>query len=156
MQKLTSFSLFFIVILFITSCKKKEEITPDKQIRFNIVNTNGLGINTIEGGQAPEEYNLIKFNKDFYDNIESIVLAGQIRSSDPSANCIVELVNVTDNIIYSSSQIKGNSTSFSLATSGNFISDLPGKEITLSVRIRTDKEGIVVEANQINLFLYRK
>ncbi|ALI98347.1 DUF7151 family protein [Rufibacter tibetensis] len=129
----------------------------DKQIRLPFPSENGYGTSTTEWYLIPEvSLRLIKFNKANFSNVDSITFTSNLRSNDGSTNCFVELLNLTDNTVISSSALKSNSPIYNLVESKNIFKELPNKEITLGVRMRSEQDGIYVQGHIFHLFLYRK
>ena len=97
-----------------------------------------------------------KFNKTGYTDLDSVIFAGMVQSQEKVAYRIAELVNVSENQVIASSAIDVSSSSYTLIPSGNIIDKLPAREVTLGVRIRTDKGMEYVSGSQFYLYLYRK
>jgi hypothetical protein len=149
-------TLFFLFLL--NACTINEVGPPgqngvsDKQIRFPLGNNIGTELTTPQATDS--QFDLIKFDKRNYVSVDSIVFSSRMRVSDGADSCIVELFNVTDNQVITSSKIRTNATTFTWQDSPNLYSNLPSKQITLAVRVRS-KIGKSVEGGQSFLFLYR-
>ena len=128
----------------------------DKQLRldFNIIDT--LQSRDTLGTVSSQQFTIVKFNKAYYVNIDSIIFLAFLRSSDTNAVCTLELFNVTDNVGIDSSLIQSKDTTYKLVESKNIFKDLPSKEITLAVKISSSKQGTLVEALQPVVYLYRR
>jgi len=102
-------------------------------------------------------YNLIKFNKQYYVGVDSIVFTCSLKNDDPTNKVYAELFNLTDSLSISNSQIEANKVNYDYIDSKNIYNSLPNKEITLAIRIRTEKNGVWVSTGKTSfLFLYRK
>jgi hypothetical protein len=157
-MKLTKLFLNLLIINLLASCTIYEAGVPgldgvsDKQIRFPI-GTN-ISSNATTATRAASQYDLIKFDKRNYIQVDSIIFSSRMRSALPTDSCIVELFNVTDNQVVSNSILYSKSETFVWQDSKNIFSSLPNKEVTLSVQVRS-KKGATVEGGQSFLFLYR-
>jgi hypothetical protein len=125
----------------------------DKQIRFDL--GGGFGTSSTTPFMFDEVYSLIKFNVYNYTGVDSVVLYGILQSSNSNTNCIVDLYNWTDDVVIAESEIRSNSTSLVWVSSSNIFNELPNKEISLALRIRSENEGIFVTIDQGLLFLFR-
>jgi hypothetical protein len=125
----------------------------DKQIRFEI--PANMGTTSQTGFIMTEGYSLIRFNIANYSGVDSVVLSAFVRSHDQNSSCYFDLYNRTDSVLITQSLIQTNNTTASWVTSANFMNELPHKEITLSARIRSQTEGVAVDANGAYMFLYR-
>jgi len=125
----------------------------DKQIRFDM--GGGVGTSSSTPGIFPEVYSLIKFNVYNYTDVDSVVLFGILKSSDSNTDCIIDLYNWTDNVVIPGSEIRSNSTTPVWASSSNIFNELPNKEISLALRMRSENQGIHVVIEQALLFLFR-
>ena len=128
----------------------------DKQLRldFNIVDT--VQSQDTLGTVLWQQFGIVKFNKTYYVNVDSIIFLAFLRSSDTSAVCKLELFNVTDNVGIDTSLIQSKDTTYKLVESKNIFKELPSTEITLAVKISSSKQGTPVEALQPAVYLYRK
>lgn len=128
----------------------------DKQIRFGINPAYGVGISDTTGYMAPPSLGIIEFDVDNYPGVDSAVFMSYLTSGNSSVDCILELYDATDSAVMKGGTIKSNSTQGSWVQSSNIYSDFPHKEITLTAYIKSGKNGVLVNANPIYLFLYRK
>ena len=129
---------------------------PDKQIRLNIP-AGGHGSNGIDWRILPESSHLIKFSKNFYVNIDSIIFIcsfGNDGSSDDSV--FVNLYNVTDSLPIANSLLPNNTNPYGWTESGNLFDELPSKEINLAIRIRQETLETGGGIASAYLLLYRK
>lgn len=155
-----SFPYGLLIGLFCTYACTVTEIGPpgedgvsDLQIRLPLGVETSTAMDTVF---TDAQFDLIKFNRDNYALVDSIVFASRLRSTDTTASCIVELFNVTDNTIVSGSEISSNSSEFVWIESNNILNSLPAsREITLRVRLRSENPGVTVQGGQSFLFLYR-
>lgn len=90
---------------------------------------------------------LTRFDKKDWNNAKSIKYNAVARSSRVDNNLILELYNDTDNILIGESKLTSNNLTFETLESNNIIDNLPEKEITLSLYIRSEKEGVSVDFN---------
>ena len=101
------------------------------------------GTSSVEGKKMGE---IIKFDKRNWANASSIFYVAWIYSESSSNSCYVELYNETDGEVIANSILTNNSTQYPglLMTSENIISSIPDKEIDVSIRLRTQNEGVTV------------
>jgi len=124
----------------------------DKQIRIPI-QCYGGSLGTDEYTEGP--YIIYKFNVSDYPNVHSITFAAPLESRDGDAYVMLDLINITDGEIISSSLIMTNSTSYTWVESENFIDELPYKYINIGYRVRTDTPGSLVSSQPGFLLLQR-
>lgn len=105
-------------------------------------------------GQDP----IIKFNKNNFLGLDSIVFIAVPYVSDPSFEAVVDLYNVTDGVTIAGSEIVSNQTLNvnGFIQTGNLYDQLPGKEITLVTRTRSTREGAYAGCYYAYLVLFRK
>ncbi len=133
------------------------QIAPlDKQI----VMTVGGPTDAYSSAPKSNDIRIIKFNKNNYPGVDSIVFIVQPFSYDPSFESIVELYNFTDQVSIIESSLSSNQPSVNdnlkyLETS-NLFNNLPDKEITLGIRIYSSKDDSHVSCGYSYLVLYRK
>lgn len=147
-----------ILLNLLSACTINEVGPPgqdgvsDKQIRFPL--GNNISTSATSNQPTDAQFDLIKFDKRNYISVDSVVFSSRMRVSEATDSCIVELFNLTDNQVITRSKIRSNSTTFVWQDSPNIYANLPSKQITLTVRIRS-KTGNLVEGGQSFLFLYR-
>lgn len=125
----------------------------DKQLRFELAAN--FSISSTTPFMHAEIWSLMKFNVYNYTGVDSVVLYALVESVNSSTNCIVDLYNWTDDEIIPGSEIMSSSTSDVWIRSGNLFNEFPDKEISLSLRIRSETEGVMVTCSSALLFLYR-
>jgi hypothetical protein len=153
--------LYFLMIVFLCQCTINEVGPPGKdggfdlQLRFPIGNPEATTAisDTI---RIDDRYNLIRFDKRNYLNVDSIVFSSRMRSVIDQDTCIVLLRNVTDNTFITSATLRSDTTVFRWVNSGNILSALPSRSIDLGVVLISKRTGTLVEGGQSFLFLYRK
>ncbi|MFH2144133.1 MAG: hypothetical protein ABIJ97_17030 [Bacteroidota bacterium] len=133
-----------------------ESMSNDKQIRFEFGPSNTYGLTTTDGQiiDKPSQ-TIIKFNKDNYSNIESIVFGASIYSSSSSSNCIVELWDITNNSIIANSSLNTSNINETYIESQNILLNIPNGEITLAVKIKSDTENSGAWISKAYLFVNR-
>ena len=101
------------------------------------------GTSSVEGRKMGE---IVKFDKRNWANASSIFYVAWIYSKSSSNSCYVELYNETDEEVIANSILTNNSTQYPglLMTSENIVSSIPDKEIDISIRLRTQNEGMTV------------
>ena len=99
---------------------------------------------------------LRKFNKTSYSDLDSVVFTGIVRSDEEAAYRIVELVNVSENQVVASVAADASGSTHTLTQPGNILDELPAREVTLGVRIRTAKGIEYHSGSHFYLYLYRK
>lgn len=101
------------------------------------------GSSSIDGRKMGE---IIKFDKRNWENASSIFYVAWVYSESSSNSCFVELFNETDGEVIANSTLTNNSTQYPglLMISENIISSIPEKEIDISIRLRSQKEGTIV------------
>jgi hypothetical protein len=132
---------------------------PDKQVRLDFgFGSTILNTTSVVPSISPQETNILRFNRDNYQGVDSIIFASKMWSRVANNKCYVELFNVTDNAPIAGTLLETSSTNdldnylFSMDVKSNF----PSKEITLGLRIRSEKEGDMVSVFRANLFIYKK
>ena len=168
MKKTLSFKLRFTVLRFflivlcfhLQSCEKEQEqnsisINLDKQIRLNFPYMS-VFTNSTSGVILSPGFSLIDFNKSNYENVDSIVFSASISTDDTTAHCIAELFDLTDNIVIFNSLIETNKHNTVWVESKNIFASLPDKNIDLSIKLRTDKQGSGASIFDALILIYRK
>lgn len=119
-------------------------VQSDKQVRIELGAPN-FGTNSKDWTLGPfATWNLIKFNKLNYANVDSITFvpsmsAGAGPMSPGETNvCHVELFNVTDNVSINNSHLQWPSSEYAFRESRNIYDDLPAREITLGIRVKSE------------------
>lgn len=127
--------------------------SSDKQIFLPIPNA---GSNTSSSTPVITG-SLIKFNKDNYAGVDSIIFVADPYVADVSNTSIVELYNITDGEIITNSKLSSSSlfNQRSFIQTGNLYNNLPGKEIIIGIRQYSAKEGFFAASGSSYLFLYR-
>ncbi len=133
-----------------------ESISNDKQIRFEFGPTNTYGITNTNGNMLDKaSQTIIKFNKDNYSNVGSIVFGASIYVTNSSSNCIVELWDVTNNVLIPNSTILTNSTNEVYIESQNILQNISSGDINLAVKIKSDVDDSGVWISKAYLFIKR-
>ena len=128
----------------------------DKQIRLNIP-AGGQGTSGTDWRILPEPSHLIKFNKNYYVNVDSIIFICSFGNDGSSAaSAFVNLYNVTDSLPIANSLLQNNTNPYVWVESGNLLDELPSEEINLAIRIRSETQGIGVGIASAFLLLYRE
>lgn len=86
---------------------------------------------------------LSNFNKANYTGLDSIVLSARVYSGDINSNAIVDLTNLTDNVIWDDSRLMSNKPldQTSIQISKNLSAIIPKKSINIGLRVRSEKSG---------------
>jgi len=105
--------------------------------------TGASGTSFVNGSKMGE---IINFDKRNWANASSIFYVAWIYSESSSNSCFVELYNETDGEVIPNSILTNNSTQYPglLMISENIISNIPDKEIDISIRLRSQNEGVTV------------
>lgn len=102
---------------------------------------------------------IIKFNKNNYPGVDSIILVCKPYVGNSSNTAIVKLYNFTDNTTVNNGTISTNNLFSTSAqaylVSGNVFSSLPNYEIALGVSLQSSNEGIMAATGSCFLYLYR-
>lgn len=118
----------------------------DKQLKLLLAaygGSGGVGTTSATG----EFFGIvIKYDKRDYPGVNSIVFSPKVFNGNNANQTFIELYNVTDDIVITNSTLSpsSNASSFENAEileSVNIIDDLPEKEITLSIRMRSSDIG---------------
>ncbi|TSD67029.1 hypothetical protein FFF34_006420 [Inquilinus sp. KBS0705] len=99
------------------------------------------------------------FNKANYTGLDSIVFVARPYSGNSASNAIIDLVNLTDNIIWNDSRLTSNKPydESESQTSKNLYNIIPDKPINIGLRVRSEKQGAFAGAGGTNyLILYHK
>ncbi len=126
--------------------------TLDKQIILPInFSANVSNLQPVIGGE------LIKFNKQNYTGVDSIILVGNPYVGKSINTAKVELYNLTDDIVIPSSLLSTNKlyNERNFIETGNLYTSLPNKEINLGIRLQTSLDGEFAASGSCFLILYR-
>ncbi|OQP65882.1 hypothetical protein A3860_14920 [Niastella vici] len=152
--------LFACTLISFTACKKETVTLIDKQVRLELSAVFDVGTSdTTWYMPYYETYQLVKFNKHnyIYDRVKSIIFSPSMHTSDQNVSCIVDLYNVTDSVPIAGSQVVSNDISWHFYESQDIKDALPDKEITLSIRVRSQKMGTFVSTGVRNfIFINRE
>jgi hypothetical protein len=138
-------------------CKSQD----DKQIRLDIGPSpyNVYSTDYVLNQYNDEDGYLIKFNKLNYANVESIIFVPSMAAwsaPDQPTTCFVQLFNLTDNVAINNSELQSSVRAFVFQESGNILNDLPSKEVTLAMRVRTTNPNQPVSVGKSYLFINKK
>ncbi len=104
----------------------------------------------------PARTYIVKFNKQHYVGVDSIIFVATLSSSTSSSRAAADLYNHTDGMVVTRSEVQTASTSAVWVESGNIFGSLPDKEVTLGIRIRTETAGARALLETGYLVLYRR
>jgi hypothetical protein len=155
MKRFRLAGIFFILSLLIYSCEKEPVL--DKQIRIPF---SGMGVSKFTHTDTTWRYldqvKIIRFNKNDYPELKSIVFAADPTTMS-SSSCVVELYNQTDRTEIPGSRIESlNTIPGEYTFSENILNSLPSKTIDLSIRFKSSIWGRQVFLNyDAFLFLER-
>lgn len=113
----------------------------NEEIRLKI--TDGIGSTANTSSSIPIIVAGITFNKSNFENVGSIFFESDPYISNNSNYALLELYNITDNVVISNTLIRTNNT-FDLKESlitDNIINNLPENEITLGIRLSSEIDG---------------
>ncbi len=154
-----NYLLTVIFFLSIIGCNhfvgpQGEQGPYDKQVRLEIkINSRGFQDTTWQG----ENYQgLMKFNVDHFIGVDSVVFICELCTKEDTTKCMARLFNSTDNTPIFSSYIETYSTEYEWVESGNIFQELPKKEITLTIQVKSSNMGSDVTQGWAYLILYRK
>jgi len=152
--------LFSCTLISVTACKKETVTLLDKQVRLELSAVFDFGTSdTTWYIPYYETYQLVKFNKRNYnyDRVKSIIFSPSMHTSDKNVSCIIELYNVTDSVPIAGSRVVSNDPSWHFYESPDIKDALPDKEITLSIRVKSQKQGTFVSTGVRNwIFINRE
>jgi hypothetical protein len=135
-------------------CNGKNAVTVD-QVRFQLLSLSAMGTSSTTGELSPAWTHLIKFSKSDFSALQSASLFAYIstETSSPGSITTVELFNVTDDVPITGSDLSTSSATRVWVTSGNFLSNIPDKEIEIALRLRTNGPGQSATCIQAYLIL---
>lgn len=113
----------------------------NEEIRLQIAG--GIGSTANTSSSIPVIVSGITFNKSNFDNVGSIFFESDPYVANTSNYALLELYNITDNVLISNTLIRTNNT-FDLKenlTTDNIIDNLPENEITLGIRLSSEVDG---------------
>lgn len=152
------YSLFMLgLALVIFSCSEKERAiapSPSPAPASTHLKATSVPVGYVSGA-GYDGSGLVKFNKALYSNLDSVVFAGQVKVQGEGEYQVAELVNVTDNQVIASAALDVSGLSYTLIQSGNIMNQLPAREVTLGVRIRTSLGYAYWPGSQFYLYLHR-
>ena len=124
------------------------------QVRFQLVSLTALGSSSTTGDMAPPWMYLKKFKKSDFSLMNSAIFSAHISTEGGSpSTCIVDLFNLTDNVVISGSEVQTTSSTRVWVNSGNFLNNIPDKEIDIAIRLRTNTAGGFANCVQAYLIL---
>ncbi len=131
-----------------------ESSPGDRQIRFEFGPSNTYGITTTNGQflDKPSQ-TIIKFNKNNYNNVKSIVFGASMYTSNSSGNCLVELWDLTNNVKITNAALSTSSTTEIYVETENILDYLPDQEITLAIKIASGTEDVGAWVSKAYLFI---
>jgi hypothetical protein len=151
-------SLFMLGLALVSfSCNEKELAiapSPSPAPASTHLKATSVPVGYVSG-DGYDGSGLVKFNKTLYSNLDSIVFAGQVKVQDKGEYQVAELVNVTDNQVIANAAIDVSGLSYTLIQAGNIMDQLPAREVTLGVRIRTSTGYAYWPGSQLYLYLHR-
>jgi hypothetical protein len=135
-------------------CKNEYDYDNLERIEFG----GDFGNNSTTWLVSPHEtFNLIKFNKLDYATVDSITFVGSLFITNSGATCSVELYNLTDEVPIENSLLESSTEAYIFKESENIFDQLPDKEITLAVRLKTNTQHVEARTGVRSfLFIYRK
>jgi hypothetical protein len=108
------------------------------------------GTQDTAGFILPEWTHLNDFHK---ENYLRITFTSRLRTIDSTSRCLVDLFNVTDSVFMEGSLLVTNSTLGTYLETEDLADELPAKNITLAVRLRSETQGVRVQGGQSFLHL---
>lgn len=128
----------------------------DKQIRLEIGESN-VGTQSTDWFNTPfQTFRLIKFNKLNYAHVDSITFVPSLFTPSVENQVYVQLYNWTDHVEISNSEISSNVNEYIFKESRNLYDQLPNKEITLGIRVRSQSPDYYVTTGiRSYLFIYK-
>ncbi len=155
--------VYFIIILavfcILESCTINEVGPPgqdgvsDQQIRLEF----GTELITADTNwvNLPDEFDLIKFDRDNYVELDSIQFVAGLESTFNGDTCFVQLINKTNGNPITDATLMSDTTAFQFLETSDIFDNLPTNETNLGLRIRSSRLGTEVRVNRAFLFLYR-
>jgi hypothetical protein len=132
-------------------------IAPSGDEKFDNPNQLNFGVHAgtkdTAGFILPEWTHLDDFNKENYGRI---TFTSRLRTIDSTSKCLVDLFNVTDGVFIHGSLLVTNSTLGICLETEDLADELPAKNITLAVRLRSETQGVRVQGGQSFLRLSPK
>jgi hypothetical protein len=128
----------------------------DKQVRLEVGESN-VGTNSPDWFNTPfQTFRLIKFNKLNYSNVDSITFVPSMYTPIASNKVYVQLYNWTDNVEIANSELTSNTTDYIFIESKNIFDQLPNKEITLGIRLKSESSNYYVSTGiRSYIFVYK-
>ncbi|MCW3111825.1 MAG: collagen triple helix repeat [Segetibacter sp.] len=99
---------------------------------------------------------LIKFNKNNYPGVDSIIMVSYAYVGNQTNTSIVQLYNITDQAPIANGQIKTNNLYGNYSQTGNVFNSLPDHEITLGISYRSGNDGMFAGTGATYLYLFRR
>lgn len=119
----------------------------EKQVRFHIVDR----FQRINYANPFPVDSLIKFNIDYYPDVDSAIFIANAKNDKGEAPVYVDLYNTTDQDTVATLSV--TDTNYTALESENVAEVLPSKEVTLAVYLRAN--GEIISITDAWLFLYR-
>lgn len=130
----------------------------DKQIRLDVGAQFGIDVvhpDTLWHVSDTLYHTLLRFNKDYYVDVDSIIFECVAGTFTDQATCYVELINLTDNVPITSSLVFNAGPGFKIVSSKNIYNQLPNKEITLGIQTKCNASGKEIYSARFTIYLYR-
>ncbi|WP_333820272.1 hypothetical protein [Ohtaekwangia sp.] len=144
------------IMLIATACDDSSA-DLDKQVSISFNSANWTTTSTT-WEMTPASTHLIKFNKDYYADLSSIVFVATLAVQDGDENntCSVKLYNVTDGTDITTTDLTSTSRTLEWKESENIIDKLPSKEIEIAIMLKSSDGSGWVQVSTPSLMLYRK
>jgi hypothetical protein len=86
---------------------------------------------------------LVKFNKQHYVGVDSIIFVVALQAGSLAGRAFAEVYNHTDGVLVANSTVQTTSTTAVWVESGNIFGSLPEREVTLGIRMRPEVGGFM-------------
>ena len=125
----------------------------DEQIRLTILIEGGSGTLSTEGYIIGE---LLKFNKNSWIGVDSIVFVAKLYTSDATHKAYAQLYDLTNETVIPNSEVSTNSEEAVNLFSENIFEALPDGEVNLGMLLRTENNSTFAwRSGSAFLLLYR-
>lgn len=146
--------LLTLFSLLLMNCEKSD-VTEIKQLKIDLFSGGGSPSTLSSDGIIFESQIKYKdFNIGNYKNCSKIIFIASIKSSEANNDCYLELYNLTDDIEISNSLVSTNTTELEWVESDNLIGSFPNKNIDLSLKLKTQNDGIGVSLRSASIYVY--
>jgi hypothetical protein len=148
--------LAIIISVNLMSCEKsKLDELAIKQLKIDLYTGGSSQSTSNSEGQTYESKILYKnFNIKNYQGCDSIVFVASLKTYSGNNRCYLELYNLTDDTAITNSILSTYFTNLTWIESPNLFDSFTEKDIDLTLKLRTEKQGVLVSFRYASIYIY--